>query len=59
MQCELDRLIDCRDEFEEVSIFVREMLLQRLDAAQKKLAALLGSIGGGTEGADSSEKGNY
>ncbi len=59
MQCELDRLIDCRDEFEEVSTFVREMLLQRLDAAKEKLAALLGSIGGGTEGADPAEKGNY
>lgn len=41
MQSELDRLIDSRAEFEEVSTAVREMLLQRLDAAKARLARLL------------------
>jgi polysaccharide pyruvyl transferase WcaK-like protein len=41
MQDELDRLIDCRAEFEEVSGAVREMLLQRLDTAKARLAELL------------------
>jgi polysaccharide pyruvyl transferase WcaK-like protein len=45
MQSELDRLIDCRAEFEEVSTAVREMLLQRLDVAKGSLAALLESAG--------------
>ena len=44
MQSELDRLIECRAEFEEVSTSVHEMLLQRLDSARGKLAALLDSI---------------
>ncbi|WP_168442713.1 polysaccharide pyruvyl transferase family protein [Pontiella desulfatans] len=43
MQSELDRLIDSREEFEEVSTAVHEMLLQRLDEAKQKLAGLLAS----------------
>lgn len=41
MQSELDRLIECRTEFEEVSTAVHEMLLQRLEPAKARLAALL------------------
>lgn len=42
MQAELDRLIDSREEFREVSTAVHEMLLQRLDQAKVKLAEVLG-----------------
>jgi len=45
MQSELDRLIECRAEFKVVSAAVHEMLLQRLDIAKGKLAALLESVG--------------
>ncbi|MEE9369141.1 MAG: polysaccharide pyruvyl transferase family protein [Pontiella sp.] len=41
MQTELDRLIDSREEFREVSTAVHEMLLQRLDEAKLKLAQVL------------------
>jgi polysaccharide pyruvyl transferase WcaK-like protein len=41
MQNELDRLIDSREEFQEVSSAVHEMLLQRLDEAKVRLKALL------------------
>jgi polysaccharide pyruvyl transferase WcaK-like protein len=41
MQSELDRLIDCKAEYEEVSSAVREMLLERLNAAKDRLANLL------------------
>jgi hypothetical protein len=41
MQRELDRLIECRAEFEEVSTAVHEMLLQRLEPAKARLAGLL------------------
>ena len=41
MQSELDRLIDSRDEFKEVSTAVHEMLLQRLEDAQVRLADVL------------------
>jgi polysaccharide pyruvyl transferase WcaK-like protein len=41
MQAELDRLIDSREEFREVSTAVHEMLLQRLDEAKLKLAEVL------------------
>jgi len=41
MQSELDRLIDSRGEFEEVSTAVHEMLLQRLDEAKGRLRGLL------------------
>ncbi|VGO22004.1 polysaccharide pyruvyl transferase family protein [Pontiella sulfatireligans] len=44
MQNELDRLIDSREEFAEVSATVHELLLQRLDAAKAKLAELLNSL---------------
>ncbi len=44
MQSELDRLIDSRQEFEEVSLAVREMLLERMDHAIGLLAGLLDSI---------------
>jgi polysaccharide pyruvyl transferase WcaK-like protein len=44
MQNELDRLIDCRDEFAEVSTAVREVLLARLDSARERLAELLTSV---------------
>ncbi len=44
MQYELDRLVESRDEFEEVSTAVHEMLLQRLDVAKDRLAGLLNSI---------------
>jgi polysaccharide pyruvyl transferase WcaK-like protein len=43
MQHELDRLVDCRDEFKEVSTAVHEMLIQRLDAATVRLAEVLRS----------------
>jgi polysaccharide pyruvyl transferase WcaK-like protein len=41
MQNELDRLIESRAEFEEVSTAVHEMLLQRLDEAKLRLAQVL------------------
>ena len=41
MQNELDRLIDSRDEFKEVSTAVHEMLLQRLEEARLRLAEVL------------------
>ena len=41
MQNELDRLIDSRAEFEEVSTAVHEMLLQRLEQPKRRLAELL------------------
>ncbi len=41
MQAELDRLIDRREEFREVSAAVHDMLLQRLAAAEARLADLL------------------
>lgn len=41
MQSELDRLIDSREEFEEVSTAVHEMLLQRLSEAKERLRELL------------------
>ena len=41
MQSELDRLIDSRSEFEEVSTAVHEMLLQRLAAAKARLSEVL------------------
>jgi polysaccharide pyruvyl transferase WcaK-like protein len=44
MQNELDRLIDSREEFAEISTAVHNMLLQRLDAAKHRLAELLNSI---------------
>ena len=47
MQNELDRLIDCRDEFAEVSVAVREVLLARLESAKHHLAELLTSIENG------------
>ena len=43
MQNELDRLIDSRAEFEEVSTAVHEMLLQRLEKPKRRLAELLNS----------------
>ncbi len=44
MQRELDRLIDHRAEFQEVSTAVHEMLLQRLEHAKGRLARLLESL---------------
>ncbi len=41
MQSELDRLIDSRDEFKEVSTAVHEMLLQRLEDAKLRLGDVL------------------
>lgn len=41
MQSELDRLIDSREEFEEISSTVHEMLLLRLDSAKTALKTLL------------------
>jgi len=41
MRNEVDRLIDSRAEFEEVSTAVHEMLLQRLDEAKQRFAELL------------------
>ncbi len=41
MQSELNRLIDSRAEFQEVSTAVHEMLLQRLEEAKVKLAQVL------------------
>lgn len=41
MQAELDRLIESREEFREVSTAVHEMLLQRLEEAKLRLADLL------------------
>ena len=41
MRAELDRLIDSRDEFREVSEAVHEMLLARLEAAKLRLAEVL------------------
>lgn len=41
MQCELDRLIDSREEFTEVSRAVHEMLLTRLDKARQHLTEVL------------------
>jgi polysaccharide pyruvyl transferase WcaK-like protein len=41
MQSELDRLIESRDEFEEVSTAVHEMLLLRLEEAKARLAEVL------------------
>jgi polysaccharide pyruvyl transferase WcaK-like protein len=43
MQKELDRLIDSREDFREVSTAVHEMLLQRLEEAKGQLRALLQS----------------
>ncbi len=43
MQSELDRLIECRAEFAEISTAVHEMLLQRLEMPKERLAALLNS----------------
>ncbi|MDF7826572.1 polysaccharide pyruvyl transferase family protein [Pontiellaceae bacterium B12227] len=43
MQNELERLIDSRDEFKEVSTAVHEMLLQRLEEAKLRLADVLTS----------------
>ena len=47
IQTEIDRLIDSRDEFMEVSTAVHEMLLQRMEAAKQRLAALLRSVQAG------------
>ncbi len=44
MQNELDRLIDSREEFAEVSTAVHEMLLERLAYAKQRLADFLESI---------------
>ena len=44
MQNELDRLIDSRAEFEEVSTAVHEMLLQRLQEAKGRLEELLSRL---------------
>jgi len=44
MQSELDRLIDSREEFAEVSTAVHEMLLERLDQAKRRFANLLASV---------------
>ena len=44
MQNELDRLIDSRIEFEQVSTAVHEMLLQRLEKAKRRLKELLNSL---------------
>ena len=44
MQRELDRLIDHREEFQEISTAVHDMLLGRLEVARGKLAELLNSI---------------
>ncbi len=44
LQNELDRLIDSRDDFEEVSMAVHEMLLDRLEVAKGRLAELLNSL---------------
>jgi polysaccharide pyruvyl transferase WcaK-like protein len=44
MQNEVDRLIDSRAEFAEVSAAVHEMLLQRLAKAKVRLAELLGRL---------------
>lgn len=41
MQVELDRLINSRDEFKQVSTAVHEMLLQRLEEAKVRLAEVL------------------
>ncbi|MEA2068381.1 MAG: polysaccharide pyruvyl transferase family protein [Verrucomicrobiota bacterium] len=41
MQSELDRLIESREEFEEVSTAVHEMLLQRLEEAKARLSGVL------------------
>lgn len=41
MQRELDRLIDSREEFREVSTAVHDMLLQRLAEAKQRLAGVL------------------
>ncbi len=41
MQAELDRLIESREEFREVSTAVHEMLLQRLDEAKVRLTEVL------------------
>jgi polysaccharide pyruvyl transferase WcaK-like protein len=46
MQKELDRLIDSRAEFEEVSMAVHEMLVQRLGAARERLADLFNALQG-------------
>jgi len=44
MQNELDRLIDSRAEFAEVSAAVHEMLLQRLEMAKGRFADLLSRV---------------
>lgn len=44
MQNELDRLIDSREEFAEVSTAVHEMLLDRLATAKQRFAELLNTI---------------
>ncbi|MBN2162426.1 MAG: polysaccharide pyruvyl transferase family protein [Pontiellaceae bacterium] len=44
IQNEVNRLIDSRDEFEEVSSAVRDMLLMRIHAAKQKLAELINSL---------------
>ena len=41
MQAELDRLIESREEFREVSTAVHDMLLQRLEEAKVRLAEIL------------------
>ena len=41
IQSEIDRLIDSRDEFKEVSTAVHEMLLERMNLAKARLAALM------------------
>jgi hypothetical protein len=41
MQSELDRLIEFRAEFEIASTAVHEMLIQRLETAKIRLAAVL------------------
>jgi polysaccharide pyruvyl transferase WcaK-like protein len=41
MQSELDRLIESREEFAEISADVHEMLLQRLEEAKERLAEVL------------------
>lgn len=44
MQSELDRLIDSREEFQEVSTVVHQMLLMRLDEARMRLAELINRL---------------
>lgn len=44
MQNELDRLIDSRDEFQEVSTAVHNMLLYRLERARRRFERLISSL---------------